>query len=92
MIEFMILLLDSMHYKCVYRSNNCVFHDKVLFFCAAQFSIVSKKVAMLWYINSVFSQSCRNYHETGQLRSCNGLKLLALITSKCFEVKAFSVG
>ena len=49
-----------MNYDCVFRSYDCVFHDKIVL-------SVHRRVAMLPYIKGTFSQSYVNYHATDQV-------------------------
>ena len=61
-----------MNNDCVFRSCDCVFHDKSIFtFFAMQITTVHRRVSMLSYINSVFSQSHTNYYATGQILNDN---------------------
>ena len=48
--EFTILFYGL--YDSIFRSFDCVSHHQIALFCEAQFTIVSRRVAMLSYINS----------------------------------------
>ena len=55
-----------MNYNVNFRSYDCVFRDKIVL-CTTQFLIGHRRVALLSYMNSVFSQSYMYFYEAGQV-------------------------